>query len=130
MGDGWGSDEKPLNHVGTAITVMPPIFGALLIWGVFQVDVPMAPLLAVIAVCGVAGGIVNILGRGPLPAGAIVGPVMALGAFGAVCWWGQERERLWIVEIMIAMMIGTIPGFALQFGIQQVIKRRRDGATG
>ena len=129
MGDGWGSDETSLNHIGTGIVVFPAIASAMLYWGVIPLDQPppLSALLTVVAVCGLVGGVVNILGRGPLPAGAIIGLTMALGGFAVAAWWAQGRESVWWLEIAIAYGVGTIPGFLLQFAIQRMLMSRAEG---
>ena len=48
-------------------------------------------LFAAVAVCGIVGGIMNIYGRGPVAAGAVIGLVLSLGGFGAVFLWIKKR---------------------------------------
>ena len=114
MGDAWG-EESQINQIGTAITVLPAILAALLMWGVLPIQVPIGLLFVLVALCGIVGGVINLLGRGPIAIGAVVGLVMALGGFGAVYLWINGRESVRWFEIMVAFLFGVIPGFVLQY---------------
>ncbi len=104
---------------------LPTIFAAMISGGMFGIEVPVEILCVVVGICGVTGGVINIMGRGPLVAGAVVGLVTALGAYGAVAWWIFGRKRVFIFEVSLAFVIGAIPGLALQYGLQQFLKKKR-----
>src|SRR6266850_957888 len=89
--DGWSGEESQLNKIGTSIAVFPAIIGALLLWQIIPVEVPTPVLFGAVAICGIVGGIMNIYGRGPIAAGAVVGLVLSLGGFGAVFLWIHKR---------------------------------------
>jgi hypothetical protein len=123
MKESWGSAESKLNQVGTVLVGIIPMLAALLISGLFPFDVRPAILFAVVIVCGVVGGALNLLGRGPLLVGAIVGLAIALGGFSAVYGWAQLRENLFWFEVVIAYVLGTMPGFLLQRALQGKVGR-------
>ena len=82
---------------------------------------------AIVAVLGIVGGIFNIIDRGPIWAGALVGLVTAIGGFGATWWWIQQREganRVYKIELAIAFAIGCAPGIGLQFLLQKLVRRK------
>lgn len=114
MGDAWG-EESQVNHIGTGIVVMPAIAGALLLWGVLPFNVSAGVLFVMVAACGLVGGAMNLLGRGPVAIGAVVGLIMALGGFGAVYLWITGRASVLWFEIAVAFLVGLAPGFALQY---------------
>lgn len=113
MGDAWG-EEGQVNHIGTGIMVIPAIAGALILWGVLPIHISVGAVFALVAVCGLVGGAINLLGRGPIAIGAVVGLVTALGGFGAVYLWISGRESVRWFEIVVAFLIGIAPGFVLQ----------------
>ena len=113
MADAWG-EEEGMNKAGTALAVMPAVLGALLLAGFVPIEVPASLLFIVIGLCGVAGGILNMLGRGPIWIGMITGPMLALGGFGAVYFWIQGRESVRKFELLIAFIVGAVPGSLLQ----------------
>ena len=105
---------------------LPAVFAAMISGGMFGgFEMPVEILCVVVGICGVIGGVINIMGRGPLVAGAVVGLVTALGAYGAVAWWIFGRKRVYIVEVSLAFIVGAIPGMALQYGLQQFLKKKR-----
>ena len=122
--DGWSSDETSFNKLGTYIVMIPSIVAAMLTWGIFGVQVPIPILCTIVGVCGLAGGVINILGRGPIWAGALIGLMMGLGGYGAVSWWIQGRPSVYKFEMAIAFVIGAAPGFGLQFALQQILRKR------
>lgn len=65
--DGWGSEETNFNKLGIYIAITPAIVAAMLSWGMFGVEVPATILCAVVGVCGLIGGAINLAGRGPNP---------------------------------------------------------------
>ena len=67
--------------------MLPSIFAALATWGLFGIEIPVMILCIIVGVCGLVGGVINLLGRGPVWAGALIGLLMALGGYGAVSWW-------------------------------------------
>src|ERR1051325_4500508 len=121
--DGWATEETGLNKMGTHITTSPALCAALLAWGSVSVEVPGMILGIVVGVCGVIGGMLNVAGRGPLWAGAIVGPVLGLGGFCAVFWWAQGRQSAYKYELAIAFLLGCAPGMGLQWLVQQMVKK-------
>jgi hypothetical protein len=110
--------------MGMYLIMIPSVVAGLLTWGIFGVLVPIPILATIVGVCGLAGGIVNILGRGPIWAGALVGLTMGLGGYGAVSWWVHDRPRVYKYEMAIAFIIGAAPGFGLQFALQQILRKR------
>src|SRR5205814_3112839 len=127
--DGWSGEETQFNKLGTSIAVFPAIIGALLLWQIIPVEVPPMVLFAAVAVCGIVGGIMNIYGRGPVAAGAVIGLVLSLGGFGAVFLWIKKRgEHARWFEVALAFMIGAMPGFLLQYIIQRMMGARAEAA--
>ena len=122
--DGWDSEETQVNKLGTFIIVGPVIFAALFASGIFGVQISPALLLTVVAIGGLLGGVLNIAGRGPVLAGAIVGLIIAVGGYGTVDWWIQGRESVRKFELMIAFVVGVIPGFLLQTLLQAYLRKR------
>jgi hypothetical protein len=127
--DGWATDETSFNKLGSYVTLGPPIFAAMVSVGMFGIEVAPATLAVVVAICGLIGGAINIAGRGPLIAGAIVGLVMSLGGYLAVYWWMQGKESVRKYEVGIALIAGAIPGFLLQY-LLQLMLRKRAGLAG
>jgi hypothetical protein len=121
--DGWNSPETGLNKVGSYIVGGSAIIAALLTWGMFDLKVDLTILTAVVAVCGVGGGILNVLGRGPIWAGALVGLIIGLGGFGTTCWWIHGHKRAYKFELMLAFLIGSAPGIGLQYLLQKILRR-------
>ena len=127
--DGWVGEETQFNKIGTSIAVFPAIIGALLLWEIIPVTIPVPVLFAIVAICGIVGGIMNIYGRGPIAAGAVIGLVLGLGGFGAVFLWIHKRgENARWFEVALAFMVGAIPGFLLQFIIQRMLGARARAA--
>ena len=127
--DGWSGEESQLNKIGTSIAVLPAVIGALLLWQIIPVEIPIPVLFAVVAICGIVGGIMNIYGRGPIAAGAVVGLVLSLGGFGAVFLWINKRgEHARWFEVALAFMVGAMPGFLLQYVIQRMVGARAEAA--
>jgi hypothetical protein len=104
--------------------VTPAILAALLSWGIIEVEVPTLILCVIVGVGGLVGGALNILGRGPVLAGAFIGLLIALGGYGAVCWWIQDRKSVYKAEMLIAFAIGAAPGFLIQYLFQQILRKR------
>jgi hypothetical protein len=124
MGDGWNEEESSFNKAGSTIVVIVAIAAALLAWGVLGIEIPPVVLWIAVAAAGLIGGAMNIAGRGPMPAGALIGLLIGLGGFGAVWWFvtGRESVRMW--QVGLAFIVGAAPGFILQYVIQQVLKKR------
>jgi hypothetical protein len=124
--DGWATEETQLNKLGTWIMVTPAILAALLAWGIFHVEIPTATLCIIVGVGGLVGGALNILGRGPVAAGAFIGLLIALGGYGAVCWWIHDRRVVQKFELLLAFGVGAAPGFILQYVFQHILKKRSE----
>jgi hypothetical protein len=122
--DGWANEENSLNKLGTWIMATPAILAALVAWGIFRVEVPVATLCIIVGVGGLAGGALNILGRGPVAVGAFIGLLIALGGYGAVCWWLHDRKAVQKYELAIAFAVGAAPGFILQYVFQRTLQKR------
>lgn len=120
--DPWG-EETQLNQVGTFVTIIPTILAAMIMAGYLPFEVSAGVLFAVVAVAGIVGGVMNLMGRGPVAVGAIVGLLIAVGGFGAVYFWIEGRESVRKFEVALAFVIGAVPGFLLQF----VMKRMSAG---
>jgi hypothetical protein len=114
MRTSWGSPESRLNQVGTLLVILPSISASLLLTDLIPIDVPVGVLFAVVIISGAAGGAINLIGRGPLILGAIVGLAVALGGLSAVYGWLQLRPSVYWLEVALVYFIGTIPGFLLQ----------------
>src|SRR5438045_5888762 len=91
---GWATSETSFNTLGSYIMLVPSILGAMLSAGFFGVELPPMILGVIVAVCGLVGGIINILGRGPIAVGMLVGLVMAFGWYGTVYWWINGRTSV------------------------------------
>lgn len=122
--DGWAKEETGLNKLGTYITVIPPILGAMLPWGIMGVELPLVPVCIVMVITGAIGGFINVMGRGPAVAGAVIGACISLGGYGASAWWLHGKESVQKFELLIAFAIGVTPGFLLQFGLQKFLQKR------
>jgi len=123
--DGWEKSETQLNKLGSYVMLIPSILGAMLAADFFGIEVSPMILAVIVGVCGVAGGAINILGRGPIVVGMLVGLIMALGGYGAVFWWIHDRTTVYKYEVAIAFAIGAAPGFGLQFLFQKILLKRR-----
>ncbi|MSU59428.1 MAG: hypothetical protein EXS35_14865 [Pedosphaera sp.] len=126
--DGWSSDETQINKIGTYIAFGAPLVAALATW-MFSLEISTTIICAVVGVCGLIGGVLNILGRGPVVAGAVVGLIISLGAYGACAWWLHDRARVRQYELLIAFVIGALPGIGLQWLLQQILKKRARSAA-
>jgi hypothetical protein len=127
--DGWSKSETGLNKVGSYVMLVPSIIGAMVAGGFFGLDISPMILAPVVGVCGVIGGAINILGRGPILIGMLVGLTMALGGYGTVYWWISDRTSVRKFEIAIAFLIGAAPGYGLQFAFQKIILKRQQVAA-
>jgi hypothetical protein len=122
--DGWDSPEQGINKLGTTITTMPAVLGVLALWGIFgDVEIAAPIIFTIVAVCGVIGGALNVLNRGPIWMGAICGLVVAVGGYGAAYLWIHNRQSIYKFELAIAFIVGCLPGFGLQFLFQQLRKK-------
>ena len=108
---------------------MPPMLAAMLPWGIMGIELPVLPVCIAMAICGAIGGTINIWGRGPAVAGALIGLCIALGGYGATVWWLHGKESVNKIEIFIAFMVGATPGFLLQFVVQKFLKKRAEAAA-
>ena len=122
--DGWETEETQLNRIGTWIMVIPALLAALVAWGLIRVQIPVPVLFLIVGVGGLAGGALNIAGRGPVALGAFIGLLIAVGGYGAVCWWIHDRKSVQKFELMIAFGIGAAPGFILQYVAQRILRKR------
>ena len=123
--DGWEKSESDFNKLGSYVMLIPSILGAMLAAGFFGIEVSPLILGVIVGVCGLVGGVINIMGRGPIVVGMLVGLVMALGGYGAVFWWVQGKTRVYKFELVIAFAIGAAPGFGLQFLFQKILLKRK-----
>jgi hypothetical protein len=55
----------------------------------------------------------------------IIGPIIGLGGYGAALWWMHGRKSVYTLEVSLAFFIGAAPGFLLQYGLQQWLKKRK-----
>jgi hypothetical protein len=120
--DGWRGEETPLNKVGSSITVIPTILGGILLY-VAGDYIPAEYIFIVVGLCGLIGGAMNVHGRGPESAGAVVGLIIAMGGLGAVYWWlnFRDAEKIWWFEVAIAFVVGAMPGMVAQYVIQKIL---------
>jgi len=114
--------------MGTWVILIPTIIAAMLPW-MFEIQLPVMITFVVIGVCGLIGGIINIYGRGPIIAGAVVGVVIALGGYGAVAWWLHDHTSVRKYELALAFAIGAAPGLGLQYLLQVILKKRGASAA-
>lgn len=126
--ESFGSAERPLNQIGTILVAIMPMLAALCLSGNIPIDVRPAIWFAVVIVCGVLGGALNLAGRGPVWVGVLVGVAIALGGFSAVYGWRQIRPQMYWFEVVPAFMVGTAPGFLLQRALQGVVERYKTAA--
>jgi hypothetical protein len=122
--DGWGSPESDFNKLGLYVVMGPSVIAALLSWGIIPVEVPTQILLIVVAATGIAGGVMNLWGRGPILAGAAIGLVIGLGGYAATYFWVKNRESAYKAELAIAFTIGAAPGIGLQWLLQKLLRKR------
>jgi uncharacterized membrane protein YphA (DoxX/SURF4 family) len=122
--DGWSKPETGVNKLGQYIVIGPGIISALLSAHFLGIEVPSMILWIVVGVTGALGGALNILGRGPILAGILVGITIGFGGYAASYWWINGRHRVYTLEATIAFVIGAIPGFLLQALLQQILKKR------
>ena len=93
--------------------------------GFIPVGIPPLYIFIAVVIGGLVGGYMNILGRGPIWAGMLVGLVMGIGGYGAVYWWMLSHdESVRKYEVGIAFVIGAAPGFGLQYLLQWILKKR------
>ena len=120
MTDSWGVEEGQIHNIGTYVIVVPPFLSALFIVGTIPIQIPISILLAFIAVCGIVGGAINILERGPLIAGAVAGMTMAVGSFISIFLWILWRGEPYMIELFFPAVLGAIPGSAMQMGLARI----------
>jgi hypothetical protein len=77
----------------------------------------------IVAVAGLVGGWINIMGRGPAWAGMLVGIVFALGSFGAAAFWMAGKHSVRKYELVIACVIGGVPAMGLQWALQKMLMK-------
>src|SRR5436189_4611388 len=113
--DGWGSDETSFHKMGNYVVMIPAILGAVFASGVIGHFISPMIIGAVVGICGIVGGLINLWGRGPMVMGAAIGLVLAVGGYGGVYGWLQVRggNAYWF-ECIIAFVIGASPGIGLQ----------------
>lgn len=126
MSDGWGSKVSNLNQVGAVLVIVSTVLAIFVSGGVLQNDVPITVLFVAVAIGGLAGGAVYLIGRGPLAAGAIIGLAIAVGGFGAAYWWSQIRNSPSAYEVALVTFVGTLPGFLLQRILQRMFAKQSD----
>lgn len=96
--------------------------------GIMGVELSVVPVCLVMAVCGTIGGTINIWGRGPVAAGEVIGLCIALGGYLATVWWIAGKTSVYKIEIFISFLVGALPGFLLQVGLQKIMKKRAQAA--
>jgi len=122
--DGWGQAESDFNKKGSYVVLVPAVLGGMVSAGYIPIEIPPLYIFIAIALGGLVGGYINILGRGPVWAGMIVGVVMGIGGYGALYWWMQNHNSVRKYEVSIAFVVGAAPGFGLQYLLQWLLKRR------
>lgn len=125
MRKSWGRPESRVNQIGTVLVIFPGLLLALLLFlGVIPITASAGVLFGVTAVCGAVGGGINLIGRGPVVIGALVGLAIAVGGFGAVVGWLHIRPSAFWFEIALVYFAGTLPGFGLQRALQPLVTRQ------
>jgi len=126
---GWfGKPQTLSNRMGSWLIGLTAMLAVMLPWGI-GIHPPVLPIAIFVGVCGVAGGVMNVSGRAPLWAGAVVGLTMALGGYGTALWWIQTHEYVNRLEIFLAFTAGVMPGALLQYGIQHLLLKRAEAAA-
>jgi hypothetical protein len=126
MSDGWGSKVSNLNQVGTVLVIVSTVITIFAFGDMVQNDVPVTVLFIAVAICGLIGGALYVIGRAPVVAGAFIGLVITVGGFGAAYWWSQFRNGPSVYEVAVVTFVGTLPGFLLQRICQRIFARRTD----
>lgn len=122
--DFWGINEIQFNKLGNYIVICPAAMAAVISAGMFGFQVPFLVLCIVVGICGVGGGIMHVMGRGPISAGAFAGLVMGLGGYAAVYWWIQEHQNITRLQSVIVFVLGITPGLLLQFILLKILRKR------
>jgi len=128
VSDPWGSEESDLNKLGTKIMVFPTIVGALLVWGILPIAIPTGVVFAIVGICGLVGGGLNVHERAPLWGGALAGLVATLGGLGTLYWWMGGRESVFFLEVTLAFVLGALPGYLLQYVLARLLVRKKQPA--
>ena len=119
--DGWATDETVVNKLGLYLVGVGTIIAALFNRGVFGIEVPGIILWTAVIICGIVGGMLNLIGgRGPIWAGILIGVTIALGAYGLMSFWIASRDRVRGYECTIAFFLGSLPGMFLQKLLQKL----------
>jgi hypothetical protein len=126
MSDGWGSKVSNLNQVGSILVIISTVISIFAFGDMVQNDVPVTVLFVAIAICGLIGGAIYVIGRAPVVAGALVGLAITAGCFGAAYWWSQFRNSPSVYEVAVVAFVGTLPGFLLQRLFQRMFARQAD----
>jgi len=122
--DGWNGPETGLHKAGQYVAFVPALLCALAAWHFLSIPILIMILSAVVAVFGIIGGIINVWGRGPVWAGACVGMVTSLCGFFGVSLWIHFREgNAWWIEVIIAFVVGCMPGILVQYLLQKLIRK-------
>jgi hypothetical protein len=96
----------------------------MLPWGVMDIQIPVMVFFIIVGIGGLIGGILNILGRGPILAGAFVGILIAVGGYAATYWWIHDRTSVYKWQLIVAWAIGSVPGFIVQYVLQQILRKK------
>ena len=122
--DGWNGPETGLHKAGQYVAFVPALLCALVAWHFLSIPILIFILAAVVAVFGIIGGIINVWGRGPVWAGACVGLITSLCGFFAVSLWIHFRQGdAWWIEVIIAFVVGCMPGILVQYLLQKLIRK-------
>jgi hypothetical protein len=121
--DGWNGPETALHKAGQYLAFTPALLAALVAWRFLSFPAIVLILAVGVAFFGIIGGILNIWGRGPVWAGALVGLVTTLCGFFTVSWWIRFREGdAWWIEVIVAFVLGCAPGILLQPLLQKMLR--------
>ena len=88
----------------------------------FDYGLDVLPQMALSAVGGALGGWLMCRHWAGLVGGAIAGPC----GYWAVYYWAQNRERLYKLELALAQLMGSAPGFGVYWLLMKLTDRPTD----